>query len=73
MIHIFYYNAGFYRKDHLQKHSQVHLKEKPKIVIRRVKKELPELFPIHMLKKPEAQVKPEITITVSMMSKPCPE
>ncbi|KAI8435708.1 hypothetical protein MSG28_003958 [Choristoneura fumiferana] len=60
---------GFYRKDHLQKHSQVHLKEKPKIVIRRAKKELPELFPIHMLKKPEAQVKPEITITAPMNTK----
>ncbi|XP_068631657.1 zinc finger protein 484-like isoform X2 [Battus philenor] len=45
---------GFYRKDHLQKHTQVHNKPKP-----RPKKELPDLFPINMLKK---EVVPEITI-----------
>ncbi|XP_063533737.1 gastrula zinc finger protein XlCGF46.1-like isoform X2 [Cydia strobilella] len=63
---------GFYRKDHLQKHSQVHTRARPhRSPPRKPRKEMPELFPIHMLKKPDtrASVKPEITITAPSNTK----
>ncbi|XP_061712774.1 zinc finger protein 585A-like [Cydia pomonella] len=63
---------GFYRKDHLQKHSQVHTRSKTqRSPPNKPKKEMPELFPIHMLKKPDtrASVKPEITITAPSNTK----
>lgn len=64
--------SGFYRKDHLQKHEQVHQKNK-KSPATKSKKALPDLFPIKMMpntvKRPgpssSKDVKPEITITVS--------
>ncbi|XP_063381204.1 zinc finger protein 853-like [Cydia fagiglandana] len=61
---------GFYRKDHLQKHSQVHTRTRPPPP-RRPRKEMPELYPIHMFKTPDtrASVKPEITITAPSNTK----
>ncbi|XP_045771885.1 gastrula zinc finger protein XlCGF57.1-like [Maniola jurtina] len=50
---------GFYRKDHLQKHMIVHAKFKTRP---RPRKEIPDLFPINLLKTPRKEVKPEITI-----------
>ncbi|XP_063361802.1 zinc finger protein 268-like [Cydia amplana] len=63
---------GFYRKDHLQKHSQVHSRTRPqRSPPRKPRKEMPELFPIHMLRKPDARasVTPEITITAPSNTK----
>ncbi|XP_063618659.1 gastrula zinc finger protein XlCGF58.1-like [Cydia splendana] len=62
---------GFYRKDHLQKHSQVHTRTRPQPPPRKPRKEMPDLFPIHMFKTPDtrASVKPEITITAPSNTK----
>ncbi|XP_047994912.1 gastrula zinc finger protein XlCGF58.1-like [Leguminivora glycinivorella] len=59
---------GFYRKDHLQKHSQVHSRARAPP---RRRRSLPALLPIHLLNKHDhgTSVRPEITITAPSNTK----